>query len=149
MGARQMKTKCVVVMPPIYRFLWKEEHRQDMKKWGWHKASELLVAINGIFIANGVDNVDAAKFVAEHPRLVPFTGGCIGPWYAFPGECLMVTKEGETEIVYPVLDKTITAEGDWLSPLARSGYFIPAAVGMKLIEAAKKSSVGWFQRLME
>jgi hypothetical protein len=143
-----MKTKCVIVMPPIYRFLWKDEELQNIRKWGWHKASELLVALNGIFIANGKDDIDVGKFISDNPKLHPYEGGAVGPYYAFPGQCLMVTADGESEVVYPRVGENVTAKGDWLSPLAKQGYYVPAAVGMKLIEAAKKSSTGWFERIM-
>jgi hypothetical protein len=113
-----MKSK--IVMPAIYQFEI-PDHPQE-SKWGWHKVSELVEAIPNIFLNQG--KCEIAKDTS-----------LISKWldnYWPRGYFLCMDDNGK------ICNWMIYSE-DWFAALARWGEcFIPAKIGMNLINAAKR-----------
>ena len=113
-------------MPAIYKFSlpgWVEENG-----WGWHRAVELVEAVNNILASQGKEAMAPRSLVEEFPFVDPHIKEDIGP---------KTRNLGYT---------SIDADGNvwnthcenWLESAVESDSYLPARVGMQLINAVRR-----------
>jgi hypothetical protein len=120
--------KPTIVMPAIYKFDF--PNSPETNSWGWHRATELMEAINNILASEG-KKPSTAK---EINQLYPFVNPNKPKGFLFdkryPGY-LIISKEGT-----PTWRSNGTADS-WLESLVTDDYYLPARLGMQLINAVK------------
>ena len=109
----------VVVMPAIYNL---PAIGVPQATWGWHKASELLEAVQAIIYLQSGHNLSADEICLEHLQVDPFKKGLE-----------VASKDGMHLSCY----HTCFPRHQWLQRVVDRGNFLPAKVGMSLINAVK------------
>ena len=120
-----------IAMPAIYRFTFGGSPEKN--KWGWHKASELVEAINTILADRGNDPMTPKMITQQLSFIDPRTPEVIC------GENIHVSG-GELSIVYEneqLMSSYFSDNTDWLTSLVEKNRYLPAKLGMKLIDAVK------------
>lgn len=126
----QTSPQVLVFMPAIYRLDGIEGFQEEYKAWGWHRATELLTAVQNILLEQGKGMKSAAEisdmFLQADPFLVTEA----------EEKGLMVVKGGCLLRMYCGTDGGRQGS-KWLRSAVEADEFLPAKVGMMLINAAK------------
>jgi len=124
-----MQNKNIMVMPPIYRFSLPDCPQES--KWGWHRATELVEAINNILKLEGKEPMSPEQINEKYPfiRLNKKR----------PHPAVWEPKHVKSPVV--CLDRsyggTSVGETKWLATLVDGDFFLPAKLGMSLLDAVK------------
>lgn len=117
-----MSTQPLMVMPPIYRFPKLKD--QQARTWGWHRAKDVFTAINNIRdIMECKPPFDVEQMAAEFRFLKP--------------DSLIVLRTGEGVTGGGEYVDQIPARDNWIDILVAYDYFMPAKIGMHMLEAVK------------
>jgi len=125
-------------MPPIYRFNIGGSEKES--KWGWHRATELLEAINNLLKERGKEEMS--------PQLLGETFSFVNPHQTDPsrpyrGESfLVIWQNGQ------LMSASIRPRTNWLESVVEGDHYIPAKVGLSLIEAIKKPFMSKLRRAL-
>ncbi len=117
----------VVVKPPMYRFPYSEN--EQIKNWGWYLASDLLFSIQNLFhiyrrISVTSKDVSRYCFIKAHNK---FLGQLQG---------LLIVKRDGTH------SELLGYEEDgWFHSAVLVDCYVPAGLGLKLIEATEKDTL--------
>lgn len=112
-------------MPPIYRFDLNGYPKES--EWGWHRAIELVDAINNILSLSGRVPMTPEEIGERFPfiRLNP------DPLKGYHNRPSSVVS---TERPYGCY---FIGETNWLRTLVKGDLYLPAKIGMQLIDAVK------------
>ena len=125
-----VKSTRKIVMPAIYQFTFEKSPKQS--KWGWHNTAELVEAINTILVSSGRKPMSTQEIVQEFQFIDPhcpneyFGSSVIQNSYYY-----IVNESGQ-------LFKAYHGDGtDWLDWSKGTNSYLPAKIGMKLLNAVK------------
>jgi len=138
--AEMSPVKPEILMPAIYRF--QVDGYKEASKWGWHRTSELVEAINTILVCQGHKPMTNAEICKAFPE-VNLLNKRIKPGQAWNPRrwCPEINKDGH---LFSMSDHCMYDAGsDWLTASAEQGCYIPAGIGMQLIVAVKKYCGGY------
>ena len=121
-----------VVAPAIYTFNFPDEPmrlrdakrnstEQHPNRWGWHRASELLEAINNLLVLRGCAKMTARDVAEAFPHLSP---------YREMSELLIVDGGGQSWV-------TKTGPMEWLEAVLKNDGYLPARIGTRLLKAVQ------------
>lgn len=113
-----------LVSAPIYSFSFSEFPELD--NWGWHKVSELVEAINNSLVARGKKPMTAVEIEEEFWYLSPLQYECLG--------------QTEYPRAYAIISDGrlwSTCSNEWLRHLVTRDGYLPAKVGMNIMNAIK------------
>jgi len=126
-----MKVPYKIVMPAIYRFDTGLEN--EMSGWGWHRATELLEAVNNILLAKGLKPMHPQHIGEKFPFVNPMLEKNCGSYFTS-------TLDGK-------ISSTSTPKHQWLFWAVTCDTFIPAKIGIALLKAVKSPIVSNFKRI--
>jgi hypothetical protein len=114
----EMSEKAILMMPAIYRFDFLK------KSWGWHRAFELIEAIDNIRLAQGKEKLGTVGLLKMCPFINPHTTRNNGCYHIVTAAGqLMIAQHGNGT--------------NWLEDLVKENSYLPAQIGMRFIEAVK------------
>ncbi len=115
-----------MVMPPIYRFYIPDYPREST--WGWHRATEVVEAVNNILELKGKQCLSPEDMNKAYPFVV------LEDEIDDQGKYTPVIRDGCS------YGGTSVGPVHWLATLVRHDMYLPAKVGMSLINAAKRNA---------
>ncbi|MDP2655528.1 MAG: hypothetical protein Q8P17_03265 [bacterium] len=117
-----MSTQPLMVMPPIYRFPKLKD--SQARTWGWHRAREVFAVINNLRdIVDGKPPLDVEEMAKEYLFLKP--------------DSLTLVRTGEGITGGGEHVDQMPARDNWIEMLTAYDYFMPAKIGMLMLEAVK------------
>ena len=128
-----MKNERMIVMPAIYRFSLAGYPKQS--KWGWHRATELVEAINSIRGLQCQHPMSPSEIIEAYPFAQL---GQHEKWDCYTD---VVRSDGD-------FGGTNVGSINWLQTLVRNDMYLPAKIGMALINAIKHPVVGSIKNLI-
>jgi len=115
----------MVVMPQIYRFHFPNFPKQS--KWGWHRATELMAAINNTQLLQGEKPMSPVQVAKEYPLVNPATtDDCVEPVFFH-----MIEQNRELSLI-SVREHN---QNTWLDNLVAQDCYLPAKIGTQIIQA--------------
>ena len=131
-AGRVQASNIFLAMPAIYRL---PNAGQDQfndgeyegQAWGWHRASELLRAVQMIHLERTEEFLTADEICSKYSQVNP---------YGHKGEFDTVKPDGMQVGTY-TLSFGMTLSFRWLQHLVNTDCFLPASIGMHLINAVK------------
>lgn len=128
-----MINKRTLVMPPIYRF--DLAGYQEQSKWGWHRATELVEAINEILALQGRRMMSPTEINETYPFIKLTERNS-------RGYSTNVVKSDWS------FGNTGIGQVNWLNTLVTHDMYLPAKIGMTLINAVKHPAVTKLKNLL-
>ncbi len=116
------------MLPAIYQF-----EIPDLPKecrWGWHRAADTLEAANNILHSRGETAMEPKALCAKYAHIDPYPKIGI---FETPRALLEVTPDGQ------IVDCR-SATHEWLEWAVKEDHFIPAKLGLALINAVKQNN---------
>ncbi len=136
MNTENLGIRSMITVPPTYQFPNLHTNCSGLKKWGWHRAQELRIAVS---------NLHELSVEASHFNVKTIVYPDINPFSKFENvECIVyVTQEGEQGL----LSKEFIADSgkDWLSLVVFFDYYIASGIGLQLLEAVKNPKMAAFK----
>lgn len=117
-------------MPAIYRL--KSDSlspKAPANNWGWHRATELLEAINNILASQGKKAMTALQIGESYKHIVPWDSADLTHINYSKGY-LVIDQSGRGLLA-------LTGGYSWLERAVCDDQYIPAKLGMRLIDAVK------------
>lgn len=112
-------------MPPIYNF--ELEGFPKESRWGWYRAVDVLEVLKNILYLNGdLHGFEPWMAEREFPSIKLGTVPAGNVW----DECSPVVEEGKP------FGRTMVGS-NWFEVAVEGDYYIPAKVGIQLIDAVK------------
>lgn len=117
-----MSTQPFMVMPPVYRFEFADYPAANA--WGWHRATDLVDAVNNIRTLAALSKLTAEEIGREYPFLNP-------TYFSIAVESAYVDEDVRHGSLNP-------APHMWLrDAIFYKRSFLPAKIGTLLLDAVK------------
>lgn len=123
-----------MVMPAIYRFSLVGHPKES--EWGWHRAVELVEAINGIRALQAKQPMSPSEINKEYPFAQ------LSNREKWGGHCTNVVGSDGS------FGGTSIGRIDWLETLVSNDMYLPAKIGMALMDAIKHPVVGSLKNML-
>jgi len=124
-----------LMMPPIYSFAFPND--PERRKWGWHRGTELFEAINNTLAAAGRKPMTTQEIENEFSHLSPVGKKSLG--IAVVEIPYISVHDGRT---------WLTLSSEWLGFAVRGNSYLPAKVGVAIINAIKHPVRNRIKRLL-
>ncbi len=116
----------LLVMPAVYRFPLSDWN--EGMEWGWHRATELLEAVNNNLEIQKSPQMRPEEIVKHFPQVSPYL------------------KENNYWLTLMHIDeRMVHLNGgeaiDWFTQAVSGDYYLPARIGTELIKAVRKLKI--------
>lgn len=116
----------MMVMPPVYRFNIPGHSKES--GWGWHRATELVEAVNNILRLSSKKPMSPEELNERYPFL---------KLNRDPNQNFVLGEATSVLIPGGVYGGHHVGEVIWLATLVKMDMYLPAKLGMQLINAVK------------